>query len=107
LTEFHHVVRIWRHLLMLKRSGRGHDPEGATATLQGELAIECPACPHPDRNLPDNWDAEGPQQYVMCCNFCKTSTDPVPAIDIYTRNFLQLMVISSCVSRIVESQIQN
>jgi hypothetical protein len=65
LTEFHQVNRIWRHLLMLKRSGRGHDPEGAAATTLGELAIECPACPHPDRNLPLNWDSGGPQEYFI------------------------------------------
>ena len=40
---------------MLKRSGHGHDSEGAKATSSGELAVECPACPHPGRNLPDNW----------------------------------------------------
>ena len=45
---------------MLKWSGRGHDPEGAAATSLGELAIESPACPHSDRNLPLNWDSRGP-----------------------------------------------
>jgi hypothetical protein len=50
---------------MLKRAGRGHDTEGVTATSQGELAIECPACPHPNRNLPDNWNLEGPQKCVV------------------------------------------
>ncbi|KAG6825043.1 hypothetical protein H0H92_005019, partial [Tricholoma furcatifolium] len=54
--EFHHAFRIWRHLQMLKRGGRGHDAQGALGTSQGELAVECPACPHPGRNLPDNWD---------------------------------------------------
>jgi hypothetical protein len=48
---------------MLKRSGRGHDPDGAGATSLGELAIECPACPHPDRNLPPDWNSGGPQEY--------------------------------------------
>jgi hypothetical protein len=52
---------------MLKRSGRGHDPEGAAATSLGELAIECPACPHPDRNLPLNWKSGGPLEY-FCLN---------------------------------------
>ena len=65
MTEFHQANRIWRHLLMLKRSGRGHDPKGAAATSLGELAIECPACPHPDRNLPLNWDSGGPQEYFI------------------------------------------
>jgi hypothetical protein len=53
---------------MLKRSGGGHDPKGVNATLQGELGIECPACPHPNRNLPDNWD-KSPQQYVAYYDF--------------------------------------
>jgi hypothetical protein len=49
-------MRIWRHLKMLKRTGRGHDPAGIAATKPGECAIECPACPHPDRNLPAGWE---------------------------------------------------
>jgi len=49
-------MRIWHHLKMLLRAGRGHNPEGAAATREGELAIECPACPHPGRNLPAGWE---------------------------------------------------
>jgi len=45
--EFHRVFRIWRNMLMLKCAGCGQDPAGVGATAQGELAIECPACPHP------------------------------------------------------------
>ncbi|TDL13533.1 hypothetical protein BD410DRAFT_735251, partial [Rickenella mellea] len=48
-------VREYRHLLMLKRSGIGHAAEGIDATKPGSCAVECPACPHPDRNLPDDW----------------------------------------------------
>ncbi|KAI0757483.1 hypothetical protein C8Q80DRAFT_1092841, partial [Daedaleopsis nitida] len=51
-----HVIRIWRHLVMLKRFGRGHDPAGAAATKAGELVVECAACPHPGKNLPDGWE---------------------------------------------------
>jgi hypothetical protein len=40
---------------MLKRAGRGHDPAGVAATEQGSLVVECPACPHDGRNLPENW----------------------------------------------------
>jgi hypothetical protein len=39
----------------LKRAGRGLDPKGISSTARGELAVECPACPHPGKNLPDNW----------------------------------------------------
>lgn len=41
---------------MLKRAGRGQDPAGPSATSEGELTVECPACPHPGRNLPDGWE---------------------------------------------------
>lgn len=40
---------------MCKRAGRGHDPSGVRGTKAGELAVECPACPQPDRNLPEDW----------------------------------------------------
>lgn len=51
---------------MLKRAGRGHDPAGVAATAPGELAVECPACPHPGRNLPDGWDQAPPE---IRCDF--------------------------------------
>ncbi|THU94599.1 hypothetical protein K435DRAFT_668134, partial [Dendrothele bispora CBS 962.96] len=45
----------WRHLKMCKRAGRGHAANGLEGTSQGELALDCPACPQPGKNLPDNW----------------------------------------------------
>ena len=54
--QFLPAIRIWRHLKMLKRAGRGHDPAGVKATLASECAVECPACPHPGRNLPAGWE---------------------------------------------------
>ncbi len=53
--EFNHVVRLWRHLVALKRAGRCHAESGAAGTGQGELAVKCATCPHPGRNLPDDW----------------------------------------------------
>lgn len=49
------MSRQYQHLKMLQRSGvfkfdiwkDGHTPK--------QLALECPACPHPGRNLPDDW----------------------------------------------------
>ncbi|KAJ7798410.1 hypothetical protein B0H14DRAFT_3092931 [Mycena olivaceomarginata] len=35
----------YRHLLMLKRAGWGHNPSGVWGTAAGELAVECPVCP--------------------------------------------------------------
>jgi len=50
------VFRIWRNLQSLKHGGRGHDPAGVAATAKGSLVLECPACPHPGKNLPENWE---------------------------------------------------
>ncbi|TBU37904.1 hypothetical protein BD309DRAFT_875464, partial [Dichomitus squalens] len=58
--QLSHVMRIWRHLVMLKQFGRTHDPAGPDGTKPGELVVECPACPHPGRNLPLNWDTAPP-----------------------------------------------
>ncbi|TEB32018.1 hypothetical protein FA13DRAFT_1709457 [Coprinellus micaceus] len=49
------VFRIYRALILLKQGARGHSPNGIDSTKAGELALECPACPHPGKNLPDNW----------------------------------------------------
>lgn len=54
-TELMRMIRQWGHLKMLKRAGRGHDPDGVDGTGEGELAVLCPACPHPGKNLPNNW----------------------------------------------------
>lgn len=54
-------MRIWRHLKMLKHAGHGQDPLGTEGTQEGELAVECPACPHPGRNLPDGWEDAPPE----------------------------------------------
>jgi hypothetical protein len=58
------VFPMWVNLMALKRAGRGQDPSGVEGTAQGELAVECPACPHPGRNLPDNWREAGNMLYV-------------------------------------------
>ncbi|KAE9395569.1 hypothetical protein BT96DRAFT_942295 [Gymnopus androsaceus JB14] len=45
----------WRLLKTCKWRGRAHDWTGMQGTAQGELAVKCPACPHPGWNLPSNW----------------------------------------------------
>ncbi|KAJ3501027.1 hypothetical protein NLJ89_g9529 [Agrocybe chaxingu] len=49
------TILQWRHLKLLKRAGRGHDPAGILATKPGELAVQCPSCPRPGINLPEGW----------------------------------------------------
>jgi hypothetical protein len=52
------VIKLYKHLHMLKRAGRGHDPAGVVSTQLGELAVECPACPLPGQNLRKGWEME-------------------------------------------------
>lgn len=63
------MARQWRHLKMLKRAARGHDPKGVKATGVGELAVRCPACPRPGVNLPAGWDTVPPRdRYARNCS---------------------------------------
>lgn len=39
------------------------------ATQQGGLAMECPACPQPEKNLPDNWESVDPAQAFLYALF--------------------------------------
>ncbi|KAF8834862.1 hypothetical protein BDN67DRAFT_992573 [Paxillus ammoniavirescens] len=54
--QFMRMAREWRHLKLLKRSGRGHDPAGVTETKEGSCTVLCPACPDPEKNLPVGWE---------------------------------------------------
>ncbi|KAJ7738538.1 hypothetical protein DFH07DRAFT_870534 [Mycena maculata] len=53
---FRHIVRQFRTCLMYKRAGRGHDPSGVRGTAQGELGLDCRACPHDGKNVPPGWN---------------------------------------------------
>ena len=55
---------------MLKHARRGQDPAGVDATEQGELALECPACPLPGHNLLAGWDQAGPKSWVIIHHPC-------------------------------------
>ncbi|KAL0565932.1 hypothetical protein V5O48_016083 [Marasmius crinis-equi] len=50
------MLHQYRHIKMLKRCGRGHDPSGVFGTTHGSVTVPCRACPHPGKNLPPNWD---------------------------------------------------
>ncbi|KAI6142305.1 hypothetical protein EDD17DRAFT_1711602 [Pisolithus thermaeus] len=67
--SFIRSVREWRHLKMLKWSGRGHDPAGIVNTSSGECAVLCPACPHPGINLPDGWESSPPHRKWLYADF--------------------------------------
>ncbi|KZT12101.1 uncharacterized protein LAESUDRAFT_640833, partial [Laetiporus sulphureus 93-53] len=45
------------NLLVRLITARGHDPARVEAMQEGELTVECLACPHPDCNLPAGWES--------------------------------------------------
>ncbi|KAI0083018.1 hypothetical protein BDY19DRAFT_901053, partial [Irpex rosettiformis] len=49
------VMRQWRNLKLFKRNGRGHESKDMDTMKEGSCVVECAACPHPGRNLPENW----------------------------------------------------
>ncbi|KAJ7023233.1 hypothetical protein C8F04DRAFT_1193689 [Mycena alexandri] len=53
---FRAIVRQYRMMEMLKRAGRGQEDSGIKGTAQGELALDCCACPQPEKNLPEGWE---------------------------------------------------
>ncbi|KAH9895248.1 hypothetical protein C8Q73DRAFT_619173, partial [Cubamyces lactineus] len=76
--QFSHCMRLHRYITMLKRSGRGHDPSGIDTTGNGDLAVECPACPHPGKNLPSDWKtAPASDRYVPQDHPAEHSTLPM------------------------------
>ncbi|PPQ87021.1 hypothetical protein CVT26_005108, partial [Gymnopilus dilepis] len=63
---FIRMTHEWRHLKMLKRAGRGHDPDRPIAqTAPGECAVLCPACPQPGKNMMPGWEDEPPERRFL------------------------------------------
>ncbi|VDB94107.1 unnamed protein product [Peniophora sp. CBMAI 1063] len=83
--DFFRMAHEYRHVLALKRGGRGHDatPDPIKTTEYGELAVLCPACPHQgiNTNVVDKLRSLSPRlaeaaplfnelvQLSMDCNF--------------------------------------
>ncbi|KAI6119520.1 hypothetical protein EDD16DRAFT_1692604 [Pisolithus croceorrhizus] len=78
--KFLRIICQWRHLKLLKRTGHGHDPLGISNTKQGDCALLCPACPHPGKNLLQDWRSVGPEKQFLYSLFwravSKDSNDP-------------------------------
>ncbi|KAJ7817081.1 hypothetical protein B0H13DRAFT_2242339 [Mycena leptocephala] len=67
--EFINMTRQWRNIQMLKRAGRGHETDGIATTKEGACALECPACPHPGKNLPPEWKDVPPEKKFLYALF--------------------------------------
>ena len=59
------MVREWRYLKMLKRSGCTHVKDGNTS-IPTSFAILCPACPQPGINLPEGWENAPDETGLVC-----------------------------------------
>ncbi|KAI1784138.1 hypothetical protein LXA43DRAFT_1067045 [Ganoderma leucocontextum] len=67
-SAFYFMVREWRRIKLMKRAGRGNDPGGIATTPLGACAVECPACPHPEMNLPKHWKSVPPKKSPIDAN---------------------------------------
>ncbi|KAG2112112.1 hypothetical protein DEU56DRAFT_749410 [Suillus clintonianus] len=63
------MIKQWRNITLLKRFGRGHDPAGINATELGGCAVLCPACPHPGKNLPEDWKMAPPDKQWLYAQY--------------------------------------
>ncbi|KAI4517411.1 hypothetical protein K525DRAFT_210959 [Schizophyllum commune Loenen D] len=66
---FGDIIYQYRHITSLERGGRGHVDNGVVTTQPGALALRCPACPQPGRNLPDDWENAGPERRFLYQKF--------------------------------------
>ncbi|KAJ3533206.1 hypothetical protein NMY22_g7429 [Coprinellus aureogranulatus] len=60
--ELARVWQEWNYLTNLKRNGFAHVRPGERPG-KGDFALLCPACPHPDINLPPSWRKD-PKQWL-------------------------------------------
>jgi CxC2 like cysteine cluster associated with KDZ transposases len=50
-SELSLTFRVFVYLRQLRRGGCAHVVGGLSSLPKGSLAVECPACPHPGRNI--------------------------------------------------------
>ncbi|KAG1735547.1 hypothetical protein EDB19DRAFT_1993303 [Suillus lakei] len=72
-----HIPKVhgWRFLKQMKQSGQGHHPGTIAATQPGACAVMCPACPHPGKNLPDDWASAPPASKFLYALFLAINTN--------------------------------
>lgn len=72
------MIREWRHLKMLKRSGYGHITANTSEVQQQSCALLCPACPQPGINLPAGWE-QAPKEI----RFIMALPIPLETMDVF------------------------
>ncbi|KAL0564010.1 hypothetical protein V5O48_018046 [Marasmius crinis-equi] len=62
------IIRQWRHCKMVMRSGYGQsDCSHLNEEPEGSMSLQCPTCPHPKKNLDDNWKEQGEEVARFLC----------------------------------------
>ncbi|KAK7017019.1 hypothetical protein VNI00_018746 [Paramarasmius palmivorus] len=68
------MIRQWKHLKLIIRSGYAHssDPVTDETLPEGCLTIKCPSCPHPGINLAPGWkaDQENMRKFMYMVSIC-------------------------------------
>ncbi|KAG2346965.1 hypothetical protein BDR05DRAFT_974119 [Suillus weaverae] len=57
-----HMIKQWWNITLLKCFSQGHNPAGINVTEPGGRAALCHTCPHPCKNLPDDWRMAPPDK---------------------------------------------
>ncbi|KZV65957.1 hypothetical protein PENSPDRAFT_563397, partial [Peniophora sp. CONT] len=65
--QFMTCIHEFRHIMLFKRAGRGHEPGSIAKTPAGACAVRCPACPNVEMNMEAGWE-KNPLQWLfrMC-----------------------------------------
>jgi hypothetical protein len=64
-ADLRKVSRAWRWMKKLKWAGFGHKTADPMTPAAGELTIFCPACPQPNKNLPEDWKSDHNRFYLF------------------------------------------
>ncbi|KAF9495381.1 hypothetical protein BDN71DRAFT_1482663 [Pleurotus eryngii] len=74
-----------------------HDPSGVAGTSTGECAVMCPACPHPGKNLPSDWEkAKKPKAWIYAFNAHNPSLNQGSAYFIEEARYKEFLNVHTC-----------
>lgn len=86
------IVRLWRHLKLLKRAGTGMLVGGIASAQRGSCAVECPACPQVNTIDPNLSDFLNTLFVMLDGNFrlkCKNRSLTDPALGSGLASFVE------------------
>lgn len=88
---FIRICREYRDVMMLKRAGLGHHPQGACGGKPGDCAIRCPCCPRPGVNLPEDWERASKED-----RFVHPDARSPPANESFRFLYILFLALDAC-----------